>query len=91
MRLLTESTDRQMKLLVQFFHVQQDQVSHFHVLQLLPQFLDGVEVGGVRRQGLKPDFSPQTRYEFSYHYPAVKWATRPKSPAAASPLRAANG
>ena len=51
MRLLTDSADRQMKFLVQFFHVQQHQVSHFHVLQLLPQFLDGVEVGGVRWQG----------------------------------------
>lgn len=64
MWLLTQATDGEVKLLVQLLQVPTHQITHLHVLQVVPApFISRIQVRGAPWQGLKPDFAVRARHE----------------------------
>src|SRR5512135_3741871 len=70
-RLLTHATEGQMQLHVHLLQVQAGQVPQFDLLDLPPQPFHGVQVRGVRRQGLHVDRVTGLRHERLHLGPAM--------------------
>src|SRR6267378_2075659 len=78
MSLLPKATERQMKLLVQLFNIQANQVAHLKILQMIPASLvPRVQIGSIARQRLKPDFALSTRYKLLDLLGSVDFRTVP--------------
>src|SRR4051794_30562978 len=64
MGFLSQSPDREGKLLVQLLQVAADDVAHLDILQVIPPALvPGVQVGRIARQGLQPHPAARARHE----------------------------